>query len=195
MRVLALVLAALALMSAAAWIMRHEPSLARRGSERTAPAPAHPVDTPELAQLRAEVRALRGEVAEAKASAAVRPAQEAEQNDRAEPAVFDEADAAATRAVTLSNRFDAEGRDARWSRETARSIEAIFDDGSVPGTQLVATECRTTLCRVQLRHDDDAARADLAPRIAEKTPFGAGVYYVYSEDPRQTTLYVSRARK
>jgi hypothetical protein len=49
------------------------------------------------------------------------------------------------------------------------------------------------VCRVLLRHDDDDTGAELAPQIAEQAPFAAGVHYVRSDDPRETTLYVSRA--
>jgi hypothetical protein len=197
-RALAIVLGTLGLMLASAWIMRNEPSVARRNETREASALPQPGEARELLQLRAEVRALRGEVAAAKGLAAVRAAE----TDRdSEPAVepvspFDAEHAATTRAKALSSRFEAETLDGAWSSEAVGGIHRVFDGGAVAGTRLVAAECHRTLCRVQLRHDDETARDELAQQIAEKTPFAAGVYYVPSpDDARETTLYVVRGGK
>jgi hypothetical protein len=201
MRALAIVLGALALMFATAWIMRHEPSVARRGEVRVssaAPQPPELRELRELAQLRAEVRELRGEVADARASAPASAGEITENSEptSAAPAPLDPEHAAAERAEALSIRFDAEPRDEAWSVEAAGNIRAVFAGGAVSGTQLDTAECRSTLCRVTLRHDDEAARVELAEHIAGQEAFASGVYYRYSpDDVRETTLYVVRGRQ
>jgi hypothetical protein len=194
-RVIAIVLCALGLMAAGAWILRHEPSVARRSGSVSALPQSN--DALALAQLRAEVRALRGEVVDAKARSTAGVAEPAAREPEVEPEVaFDAEQAAAARAAALSSRFEAEALDAPWSVDAARTLQAVFAGGVVAGAQLLAAECRATLCRVRLRHDDDSRRRELAPQIAERAPFAGGVHYVYSpDDARDTTLYVSRSGK
>jgi hypothetical protein len=193
------VLAGVVVLAAGWWLLQRGPRPALQGP-RAAAAPREPsatsADRAALLALGAEVKQLRAELGQAKQSAlaAVTPAVAPQQ--QADSGPVDERHAAQLRAQALEARFQAEPRDSGWSADMENRILASFQGPASAGTSLISVRCAATLCRLSVRHADDAARRDLAAQIAEKAPFAAGVHYVYSpDDLHDTTLYVSRPGK
>lgn len=80
------------------------------------------------------------------------------------------------RIQILASAFEAEPLDADWSAEAVDAIERSLDAEALAGTTAVGVECRSTICQLEVEHDNsiDVARfelwfpiltAEVAPRI------------------------------
>jgi hypothetical protein len=192
-------LAGVVALAAGWWSLQGDPRPALE-QPRSAAARSEPRDTSAdratLLALGAEVKQLRGELAQAKEMIALASATPASAPQYADAGPVDERHVAQLRAQALEARFAAEPRDGAWSAAMESRLSASFQGPASAGTSLVSVRCAATLCRLRVRHDDEAARRDLAQQIAEKAPFSAGVHYLYSpDDVHDTTLYVSRPGK
>ena len=60
----------------------------------------------------------------------------------------------------LEAELQSEARDQEWSTAAGASVEQAFTSPTAAGNRLVANECRTTICRVEVEHDaeEDASR-------------------------------------
>lgn len=58
------------------------------------------------------------------------------------------------RIQLIETSLQQEHVDASWSTEASDAIEQTFDSEELAGASLVDLECRSTLCRVEVLHDD-----------------------------------------
>jgi hypothetical protein len=57
------------------------------------------------------------------------------------------------RLVYASFVFESEGFDPRWANESRSTILTGLEGLATKGTRIEGVECRSSLCRVQLKHD------------------------------------------
>lgn len=99
-------------------------------------------------------------------------------------------------ANAAGEKLDAElGResiDRAWSAGTSSDINAVFKP--LTSSQLVNVDCRSSLCRVLIRHDSAEDQHGFAKKILGAPPFDQDVLFRYDFDstPPKTTLYVAR---
>src|SRR5262249_6364915 len=91
----------------------------------------------------------------------------------------------------LGNDFDRERRDVEWGSGTERKMTEVLRNPSL-AVKTISADCRATICRVLLQHDNAQSQAALAKSISRTPPFDFGVYYFYDREARTTTLYVKR---
>ena len=103
--------------------------------------------------------------------------------DDARPRLDVHADAAldASALVRFDAAFAEQSRDPEWGRATERAIRAILRD-TAGAPVLEHVECKTTLCRVELR-----GSAETLPTTA---PFDGIVWWLAGEDGRAQLLVV-----
>lgn len=53
--------------------------------------------------------------------------------------------------------FAKEARDPEWSRQALEKIEGPIREALPPGSRILSTDCRTTMCVVEIEHHDPAA--------------------------------------
>lgn len=85
-------------------------------------------------------------------------------------------------AGAADDRFEREPADPAWSTATESQIATTLDTLALPGLHVQAAECRLSLCRLVVEHDDlEHARA-FAPAVADQAPFdGMSMYFHYDE--------------
>jgi hypothetical protein len=127
----------------------------------------------DLASLRASLTSLAAEVQ----SASLGRGKAAERVPRDEPQAVDsqaQGAAAMERTAKLEEaRLEAieatlrrEAIDATWTAQATDAIEQAMGDKALEGSVLHALECRSTLCRVEVAHQNPIARADFMLRFA-----------------------------
>jgi hypothetical protein len=132
-------------------------------------APA-PTEEAELAELRADVSALRGEVRRRNAPASYVERVGAKDRADHEPAPRDaaavgeaslEGQAAEPAAMTFErsqaqvrDAFAEESVDAQWSGAATGQLTSLLHGRLPSGSQLGAIQCRTTMCQIEVRHAD-----------------------------------------
>ena len=62
----------------------------------------------------------------------------------------------------LAKTFEGEGRDAAWAAPLEASLRAAFDKARPKGTELIGLDCRSSLCRVVVSHQDALAQLRFA---------------------------------
>jgi hypothetical protein len=96
----------------------------------------------------------------------------------------------------VETRFLQESDDPTWSRDTETSIAQVLMSAAFEGSHLLATDCRTTLCQVEMSHESAVAREGFVDNFPFTLSFDTEVFYHYIEDggsmPR-TVMYVARA--
>jgi hypothetical protein len=95
--------------------------------------------------------------------------------------------------ATLRERLQAELADPSWSGSTETDIQTAIRE-NLPGSTLLASSCKTTVCKVVVQHAAPQAQASLVTMIATQPPFRAGVVYEFDTEarPPTTTLWVLR---
>jgi hypothetical protein len=156
------------------------PSPLRRSEPSAYTAPA--TDPVEPATPRVEVSAPSVR-RPASGKRAARPVEEASDAAPAE-------DPVATAASAFAARLEGEPFDARWSKEAesrlADHFAALSGDRALPEVR-----CRTTVCRVELAFESEAARDDGLGSLS--LPWDSvAVYQVDESDPRNVILYATR---
>ncbi len=93
----------------------------------------------------------------------------------------------------IGARLADEQRDSSWSYAQEQAIAGAFEADDFAGNHLVEAECRATVCRVVVSHDDDAAHERFSTNLPFSGPFvnTQGVLD-RSEDGSRTVLYTSR---
>lgn len=158
----------------------------------------------ELTRLRADIAALRKEVEYKLDASRSKSANEAEHASAEVDFVPDaEADLETElaeeerqiqeRAKAIEAKLEAEALDGAWSGSASDLLRGAFADEQLAEASPQDIECRTTLCRVEVRHRDEAKLgqfqrvfpskvASMFPRLAMhriKNPDGSLTTYVY----------------
>lgn len=156
----------------------------------------------EVAELRADLRRVQQALeARGDAPASAAPAPE-EDEEPADPELHSAAEIAEeqqqleTHAQTIESSLAAETVDSAWSGRTADRILEIFTGDELGGAALQDIDCRATLCRVEVRHRDEAKLREfqrLFPfKVAEVLP-RLMMHRVDNADGSITTyLYLAR---
>jgi hypothetical protein len=100
------------------------------------------------------------------------------------------------RLDAFATRLTQEPRDVAWSSKTEGLLAQAFSPSDTPGTTLLSSLCKSTICKVTVSHDDLEAQQALAHTRFAKEPFAsaASVYYSYErQGTPTTTLYVMRS--
>lgn len=92
----------------------------------------------------------------------------------------------------LDDQLTGEGRDATWSGETERALADVFADEIFPGSHLDDAECRSTVCRLRVSHDDDDVRQGFLAEIPSGPPFDGEGYFHKPEGSQETVVYLVR---
>lgn len=150
----------------------------------------------ELARLGAEIEALRKELEyklNASRSEPVTEAEHAGTEADLEIELAEEERQVQERAEAIEAKLEAESRDDAWSGGASDRLREAFADERLAEASPQDIECRTTLCRVEVRHPDEAKLgefqrvfafkvASMFPRLAMhriKNPDGSLTTYVY----------------
>jgi hypothetical protein len=67
-------------------------------------------------------------------------------------------------------RWAAETEKASWARTFERGVRGLFDDPELASAVLVAVDCRTTLCRIEVSFESSEAFLALMRLSAERAP-------------------------
>lgn len=92
---------------------------------------------------------------------------------------------------THQSHFDSEAVDPSWSSDQQAKIAAVFSD--VDHSTLANAECKTTICRTTLVHEDEAGReALLESGILGTAPFDTSGFFMPAPDGIGTVVYSAR---
>lgn len=94
----------------------------------------------------------------------------------------------------LEGRLSSESGDPGWSGPRVREIKSAFA-ASLPGVNVVAADCATTLCKVVVEHTDGESQESLTEKAAETEGLDGETYFLFDRDasPPRTTLYMGRS--
>jgi hypothetical protein len=173
--------------AAVAWAAR------THGARQVALAPA---ETPEVEQLRAEVRSLRGQVgalalnAGAAAPAAAAPstapsAQAPPPKERLTEEQIQQRELAHSRRVAsyADAYLEREAQDPAWGGARENELRTELKGLSVPGFSLRTADCRATICRVVIDRKPEGITQELGPAVSELPAFRKmGAFYHYEAD-------------
>jgi len=89
-------------------------------------------------------------------------------------------------------KYSAQGDDPDWSQETEQSIQGLFVEDRFSGTDLVAVDCQTSMCRLELSYESDEARESFLSQAPTTAPLNTEGYFHVAEDRKTTVVYVAR---
>lgn len=96
----------------------------------------------------------------------------------------------------LDNHLSGETYDARWAPEAQHALTGTLQQAAFSGSRLVDIDCRATLCRMGVNHDNiDAEREFLHRFIGSAGLHDSEAFYQRDEGPDGTvrmTFYLSR---
>ena len=189
-RLVTLGIGAIAVLGGAVALLQDPPERAPATAAAAAPA------TPSLAeaQLRHELRQLRGDVAALKSGVAdAVPAEPAEAEAAPSPAASPK-EAMAKFERALATQIATEGDDPSWSRSTEARIADALRSDAFAGTKLRAARCQRTLCKIELAHVDADAQDTFLARVTHTAPFNTRGYIKPSlpGEDAATEVYVAR---
>ncbi len=172
-----------------------------------------------LAEVRAELGHLQSQYQEQRSATATRAAVAAESAGTdahdvmlpaASPASADplpgyvsdlererrEREQAARVATRLEHQLASEGSDSAWAPSTEETIQIAVQQERFTGTRLLTVGCQTTLCRLDLYHDDAGAEDAFVTSFTSVLDFAAiDAFYRRTIQPNGSiymTLYLSR---
>ena len=105
-----------------------------------------------------------------------------------------QADSGARAYRSLIDRtIEMERVDRDWAPRAAIALQAAFSSAAMSGYEVIETDCRTTLCRVDLWVDSDRlAVGDGYQRLVRVAPWSGHSFFLISKDPRYAVFYLSR---
>lgn len=94
------------------------------------------------------------------------------------------------RVALFEAAFDKEVIDGAWSQEYEDRVKIFFDQQS--GNSLEQVQCRSTLCRAVVRHDDTSARQQFSESLGSEPFTGGSFYYPAKEGAFESVAYLGR---
>lgn len=96
--------------------------------------------------------------------------------------------------LELDAHLEAEARDPEWSDETERAVAEVFSGDTFPGMHLVETACASTMCRVVVDAESDAAHDGFQTHMARTPPFDTQGFARLAGEPDapRVTFYFAR---
>lgn len=95
-------------------------------------------------------------------------------------------------AAVIEETVEAEPVDPRWAPEAVIALHEAFTSEVMAGLEVIAADCRTTLCRVELAIDPSVAGEDSLRRLAQVAPWSGYGFFQISGDPPEAIYYLSR---
>lgn len=94
----------------------------------------------------------------------------------------------------LELQLEHEGRDADWSVETERSIVDALNSETLAGATLLDARCHSSLCRVEIGHDNEVAQEDFLTQMPLMPPFDTSgfVRLIDNGDSREMVVFFAR---
>ncbi len=96
----------------------------------------------------------------------------------------------------VETHFWQESDDPTWSRDTETSIAQALTSAAFDASRLLAADCRTTLCQVEVSHESEVAQEGFINTFPFVLSFETEVFYQHIDDgssmPR-TVMYMARA--
>lgn len=95
----------------------------------------------------------------------------------------------------LDDHIAREAKDSAWGTATETVITSAFGTEALAGSSLLFVECRSTVCRVEVAHQDARARARFLEDVRNVPPFDRSAGAVRPDgDPtsNRTVLYMAR---
>ena len=93
----------------------------------------------------------------------------------------------------FEDRLASEAPDPGWSDWATEEIEHELEAQEVPGARLLASECSTTLCRMEFAFDDEHSRESSSGMLPMLLPTeGHGFWLVDEHDPLKIVIFANR---
>ncbi|MBX2813676.1 MAG: hypothetical protein KTR25_17800 [Myxococcales bacterium] len=92
-----------------------------------------------------------------------------------------------------ADAYEKESRDVSWALDYEHRVLDVISAELSTTTEIDYAECRTTQCRVILRHEDSSTHRDL-DAMWGIGPFQHGGFFTVSEDGLETILYLKRPK-
>jgi hypothetical protein len=163
-----------------------------------------PARSPEVAEATAtgpdELDALKREVASLKrmtVAQALRPQPAAATPDQKAPAPrrprLPPAEQKRVVKEAMEARYGSEAIVPSWSAGRVDTLKAAFAT-ALPDVKVVGVECATTMCRVELSHDDPDSQSSLMEKTSESDALNTETFYLFDKEatPPRTVLYIAR---
>lgn len=129
----------------------------------------------EVLLLRNEVSTLRNKVDEVASVLSERSTQDqvTETTDTIDPVDRAKRDSAGAKnlvkASNIEESFADQPRNTEWSKYASRTIRTAFDAEELSGALLSELDCRSTICRAVVQHDDPEKRSEFLERFPTTT--------------------------
>jgi hypothetical protein len=96
--------------------------------------------------------------------------------------------------AALNQRLTKEGDDPSWGPEAETRIASLFSTEKIKGSRIRRADCFSTLCRVEVDHDDVEAQERMGNNLPMEPPFDGETMIQRIDDPLgpRTLLYVAR---
>lgn len=151
----------------------------------------------EVAELRREVMRLRAEIT----AAAPWPDGDGNPPDVPDPKQA-ERDAAAAHAERMQRMHEDQRRqrvDRRWAQAVGSHLRDVMAGEAMMGSSLAAVDCRSTLCRIEIVHNDeesfDAFQSQFPIMVADELPAMTMDHRAQGDGSMVTVLYASRGEE
>ena len=94
----------------------------------------------------------------------------------------------------MEDAFNGEGYDAQWAPTMEAEVWQDFERAELPHSQLASVACRTSLCRIEITHDDQTAEAKFMLALFDQAPTRKGSFYPLgnASDGLATLVFLSR---
>ena len=95
----------------------------------------------------------------------------------------------------LDLRLGREPDDPTWSQRTEMDITTLLHGEGMEGSRVLSTDCQSTVCRVEVEHEDVSAQGQFMDHLPMEPPFDGEMVFHRVDDglsaPR-TLVYVAR---
>ncbi len=107
--------------------------------------------------------------------------------------VAEETDYLAEQIQLLDIEFAAEQYDAQWAPAVEEEVWRNFERHQLNDSQLSSVQCRTSLCRIEVTHEDETAEGEFMQVLLTQTLQNSGsIHRLASDESVATLIYLSR---
>jgi hypothetical protein len=169
-----------------------------RGRPTPQPGPAQAPSSElegQVAELQGELQVLRRQLQVlSREEPGATPPAEADKPPPAPPLTQEEVSARDKRRFEgLAGKLAAEPLDHSWGPATERLIATTLEKPAFKGSKLVEATCRSTLCRLEVRHETEGDRRKFSSALPTRLPSLPSGSMRNAEGPeRKTIVYVAR---
>ena len=92
----------------------------------------------------------------------------------------------------VEETLNVEAVDAAWASGAQQDIQHAFDQGALRNYQLIATECRTTLCRLEVGVSEAGIGPEVFSDIQQNVPWDGAGYMTMQDNPKRAIVFLAR---